>query len=272
MAYLGVQPQPNFNYNYAVATGTVNNISAVIATTLVALVDGYPVTLRATGANTSTVSLTLTLGATVQASYPIVKYNNQPLAAGDISGSSCLIDLTFSTVYNAFVLLNPKDIMGGAIQMCGAIQMWPTNTAPNGFLICNGQAVSRTTYDALFSVIGVTFGAGDGSTTFNLPNYVDRMPIGAGTIANIAGTGGSKDSVVVSHTHAATVTDPGHVHSVTAQNIGPRITGGSGNFFTDGGQTGAATTGISVSNSTTGSSGTNANLPPYLGINFIIKT
>jgi hypothetical protein len=80
-------------------------------------------------------------------------------------------------------------------------------------------------------------------------------------------TGGSKDAIVVSHTHTATVTDPGHVHSFSAvQQIG-----GSYLAFSNTGQqavtnTASATTGITVSNSTTGSSGTNANLQPYITV------
>jgi microcystin-dependent protein len=154
--------------------------------------------------------------------------------------------------------------------LTGTIQMWPTVTAPSGYLLCTGTAVSRSTYAALFAVIGTTFGVGDGSTTFNLPNYSDRLPIGSGTIGALAATGGSKDAVVVSHTHTATVTDPGHAHGG----------GASGSFgvspptfynLTAASSTAAAVTGISVTNSTTGVSGTNANLPPYLSINFIIK-
>lgn len=152
----------------------------------------------------------------------------------------------------------------------GTISMWPVSSAPTGYLVCNGSAVSRTTYSALFAVIGITFGAGDGSTTFNLPNYVDRMPIGAGTIANIAGSGGSKDAVVVSHTHS--ITDPGHVHSYPFTTYGSAGVPAGGNPLAVGGTSNvnSAVTGISVN--TAGVSGTNANLPPYLGINFIIKT
>lgn len=171
----------------------------------------------------------------------------------------------------------------------GALVMWPTATAPTGWLLCNGAAVSRATYAALFAVIGTTFGSGDGSTTFNLPDYRDRMPIGASTISSIGGTGGSKDAIVVSHTHTASVTDPGHNHRfrvfegknpayqtpwgypMSISNGGDRTVTGTYNT-TQNDIVESSTTGISVSNSSTGSSGTNANLPPYLGINFIIKT
>ena len=158
----------------------------------------------------------------------------------------------------------------------GALSMWPTATAPTGYLLCTGSAVSRTTYAALFAIIGTTFGVGDGSTTFNLPNYTNRMPYGT----TVGATGGSADAIVVSHTHTATststVTDPGHNHTIP-NNTGPGTGGTSLNSDRSyQALTSTASTGITVATSTTnataGVSGTNANLPPYLGINFIIKT
>jgi microcystin-dependent protein len=53
-----------------------------------------------------------------------------------------------------------------------------TATAPSGFLECDGSAVSRSTYAALFAVIGTTYGAGDGSTTFNVPDLTDKVAVG----------------------------------------------------------------------------------------------
>jgi len=157
----------------------------------------------------------------------------------------------------------------------GVINMWGTATAPTGYLLCAGAAVSRSTYSALFAVISTTFGVGDGSTTFNLPNYTNRMPYGT----TLAATGGSADAVVVSHTHTATstVTDPTHTHNSVGN--GAPNGAGAGIALTNPGNspglaTAAASTGITVAttNATAGVSGTNANLPPYLGINFIIKT
>ena len=162
----------------------------------------------------------------------------------------------------------------------GSMLMWPTATPPTGFLLCNGQLVSRASYSALFAVVGTIFGVGDGSTTFTLPDYRDRMPIGAGTTYTAAITGGSKDAIVVSHTHTATsvVTDPGHVHSITHDNdsdsAGSAISGASNESPAVSKNTNSAITGITVAttNASAGVSGTNANLPPYLGIFFIIKT
>jgi microcystin-dependent protein len=169
-----------------------------------------------------------------------------------------------------------------AAGLIGEVKMWPLATAPDGHLVCNGQAVSRQVYAALFAVIGTTWGAGDGSTTFNVPNYVDRMPIGSGNLYALAATGGSKDSITVSHSHTASsvVTDPGHVHSQNGNTLyfaGASTVNTAGPSFSANTQvlnTGLSATGIAVATTvnSTGASGTNANLPPYLGMNFIIKT
>ena len=153
----------------------------------------------------------------------------------------------------------------------GGMMMWGTASAPTGYLLCNGAAVSRTTYSALFAVIGTAFGAGDGSTTFTLPDFRDRFPVGAGTTYSANSTGGSKDAIVVSHTHTAT--DSGHTHNVTGNIAGVADLGtaSGGNVYSP--TVAATTTGnANITVASTGSSGTNANLPPYLGVYFIIKT
>lgn len=161
-----------------------------------------------------------------------------------------------------------------AAGLVGEIKMWGTASAPTGYLLCDGSSVSTTTYAALFAVIGYTFG-GSGAS-FTLPDYRGRMPIGVSGSYALASTGGSANAVVVSHTHTATVTDPGHSHTINTNLAKTDLVGGGGNLIytrqpgTD--TTATATTGITVANSTEGVSGTNANLPPYLAINFIIKT
>jgi microcystin-dependent protein len=97
--------------------------------------------------------------------------------------------------------------------------MWTTDTAPTGWLLCRGQQVSRATYKGLFNVIGTTYGAGDGSTTFNVPDLQQRFPLGkavSGTGSTLAGTGGAID-----HTHTggtvsgSTASDGSHTHDVS---------------------------------------------------------
>lgn len=97
----------------------------------------------------------------------------------------------------------------------GAGAIWYTNTAPNNWLICDGSAVSRTDYATLFALLGTTYGVGDGSTTFNIPDLRQRFPLGkaaSGTGATIAGTGGSIDHTHTSAAHTHTV--PAHYHGM----------------------------------------------------------
>jgi len=68
---------------------------------------------------------------------------------------------------------------------------WSTSSVPTGFLECNGQAVSRSTYAALFSVIGTTYGAGDGSSTFLVPDLQDNVTVGKSNNKALASTGGA---------------------------------------------------------------------------------
>tara|TARA_R110000787_G_scaffold123694_1_gene234804 strand:- start:1919 stop:2545 length:627 start_codon:yes stop_codon:yes gene_type:complete len=88
----------------------------------------------------------------------------------------------------------------------GAIKPWTKTTAPAGYLLCNGAAVSRSTYAELFVVTGTTYGGGDGSTTFNVPQLQGKTPQGFdGNTYNLAGTGGANTvTVAVTNNQAAT--------------------------------------------------------------------
>ena len=88
----------------------------------------------------------------------------------------------------------------------GAIKPWTKTTAPAGYLLCNGAAVSRSTYAELFAVVASTYGGGDGSTTFNVPQLQGKMPQGFdGNTYNLAGTGGANSvTVAVTNNQAAT--------------------------------------------------------------------
>ena len=98
----------------------------------------------------------------------------------------------------------------------GKISMFARSTAPSGYLKCNGAAISRTTYKALFSAIGTTFGAGDGSTTFNIPDlrgefirgWDDARGVDSGRVF-----GGWQDGQNVSHTHTGTTSSDAHTHT-----------------------------------------------------------
>ena len=143
----------------------------------------------------------------------------------------------------------------------GMIIMWSGTiaTIPSGWVLCNG---SNSTPDL--------------RNRFVIGAHTDSAGVAYSTVTGSNTTsGGTKDAVVVSHTHTATVTDPGHLHSfvATQQTSGTNLSGGSAAVNPSvTSNTATAVTGISVTNSTEGSSATNANLPPYYALAFIMKT
>lgn len=122
---------------------------------------------------------------------------------------------------NQFVTLAQVQALFAQIVPIGTILDYGVAGVPGNFLACLGQAVNRTTYAALFAVIGTTWGVGDGATTFNVPNFARATSIGAGgsgTFGATTGSAGGAETVVISgaqlpyHTHG--VNDPTHAHSV----------------------------------------------------------
>ena len=91
----------------------------------------------------------------------------------------------------------------------GTIKPWGKSTSPSGYLLCDGTAVSRTTYAELYVVLGDTYGAGNGSTTFNVPQLQGKTPQGYdGNTYNLAATGGANTvTVAVTNNQAATITN-----------------------------------------------------------------
>jgi microcystin-dependent protein len=188
-------------------------------------------------------------------------------------------------------------IQVGAATIVGEIRMWPTGTPPTGWLLCNNQAVSRTvTYDALFAVIGTTYGVGDGSTTFNVPDFRGRLPVGAGTgdasdatAFALADKDGTETHVITeaeldAHTHGAgsLAPDSGGAHTHTIQHTdsaggGQALPTKAGDDSGGGPNTTSSSNGAHVhtmsgASGSTGSGTAHNNLQPSLGVNFIIKT
>lgn len=101
----------------------------------------------------------------------------------------------------------------------GIIMPFAGTVAPEGYLFCDGSAVSRTAYATLFAVIGTTYGAGDGSTTFNVPDLSGRVPLGVSSTHLLGSTGGSEtvtltESELPAHVHE--VPQHGHANTITA--------------------------------------------------------
>jgi len=162
----------------------------------------------------------------------------------------------------------------GSITMYGGLY----DDTITGYLLCDGSAVSRTTYASLFAITSTQFGVGDGATTFNLPDLQAHFARGAPSSTSCGDTGGAdtvalSEAQLASHTHTASVTDGGHTHTFVTNAF--QLHGGSGANYVGGSSsstTNSATTGISVSNSSTGSGTAHQNMPTYLEILYIIKT
>lgn len=167
----------------------------------------------------------------------------------------------------------------------GTVLPYAGASAPTGYLLCYGQAVSRTTYAALFAIIGETYGAGDATTTFNVPDLRGRFPLGkddmGGSSANrvtdtdadtLGGADGDETkalnhdhtyNTVIAHSH--TITVEGNTANNTPTYIsGGSTTVGSANFNT-------SSTGSASGTTASGGSATQDIMPPFVTLNYIIK-
>jgi len=270
-------PQGNLAGSYVgqMAVDTANNIIYICTTS------GNIATAVWTPSNLADASVTLTGDVTGTANF----------ASGNVS-----VATTYAT--------NP--VPSGVISMFGG------TSAPTGYLLCDGTAVSRTTYADLFTAIATNFGSGDGTSSFNLPNLQDRFPLGKGSTYSLNNTGGSStftpagtngsitpsgtvsvSGTVASHTLTSSQI-PSHRHEVDSHDsntsfgsnpatmefvqsygtgIGPTVY----SSYVGGGlghNHGWSGSGSFTGNAATPSfTGTNAtSMPPYICVNYIIKT
>lgn len=166
----------------------------------------------------------------------MLEIENSCIVDGEVVGDALILTQRDGTEINAGSVRGPQGMPGAAgaagaagpagpagaagVGPTGTISIFGGDTAPTGHLLCDGAAVSRSAYSALFTVLGTKYGAGDGATTFNLPNLKGRVPVGfdAGqTEFDVLGeTGGEKahqltTAEMPSHNH----TQNAHGHSVS---------------------------------------------------------
>ena len=229
-----------------------------------------------------------------------------PIATGGVSKKVQLTTLNnFSgvgTISNVFagqnVKLNPTPATTSSVisfAFPGAIFPYPSQDVPNGWLLCNGQAVSRQTYSSLFEVVGVTYGSGDNRTTFNLPDLRGRSVFGRETMGGQTSSGrlsnsrpGNVDGAILGATggedlHVLTSSESSirsHTHSYSSN-----TTIYSGRQTVDARSSGCDTSipstecggsvGMSYQFSTQSTSDSSAtshnNLPPLVFLNWVIK-
>jgi len=252
-----------------------------------AAVDG---TLTVTGATTLSTVLGIASGGTGLTSF----------TAGDLmyaTGSTTIAKLGIGSA-GQFLKTNAgatAPAWSTETDLCpvGSIIMYGAAAAPTNWLLCDGTAVNRTTYADLFSAIGTTYGSGNGSSTFNVPNLQGVFPIGydGGSSYALAATGGATtDTPTLSGTNAGTTLTsaqiPAHAHGgVTTGWPSGSWTGGTGATQTAIDASGlsvvSGSVNLSLDNTGGGSSHTHTwtgtssavdTIPPYLVVNYIIKT
>lgn len=247
-----------------VAAGTANAITVTVNSSFTAFADGIRVAFRAVETNSGATTINVnSIGAK-----PVVKFTTSGETAliGQEIQDNCIHELVYCSILNggagAWLLLNPVE----AAISAGTGAPFFGGTVPNGWLLCNGTAYSRTTYAALFAAIGTTWGAGDGSTTFNVPDARNDFLRGvSGTIP----LGTRQSDELKSHAHTGT-TGGGGAHTVFG--LPNNASGGIGSpgFLVGNGGTQA------IANhthpfTTDGAGGTETR-PRNIAVNWIIKT
>jgi microcystin-dependent protein len=226
-------------------------------------------------------AVVLTAGAVVVASVPHSFTTGETLTAANLNSNFAALDQRIAALEAGLPAgaIVPYGGPSGASADAGAAGI------PAGWLLCDGSAVSRTSYAALFAAIGINYGGGDGINTFNVPDLRGRTIIGAGhgaglTARTLAQTVGEETHALSANempAHSHTITDPGHTHAVAGQVAFYSTTSSCGvycgtqqapiNFASGTGAT--ATTGITIQSA--GASAPHNVMQPSMVLNYLIK-
>ena len=268
-------------------SGTAGAYTATTNQVFGSLTGGYEITFVAHATNTAAPTLNVdSLGAK-----PIRSAAGIEIPAGVLVAGTPYRATYYSSNSGEWVLQGFYN-SPFLIPLGGGIDYWGATVPNSSFAFPSGQAISRTTYSELFSLIGTTHGSGDGSTTFNLPDKTGRVSAMkeasatrltstyfGGNSANLGAVGGLESHTLTSaqipaHSHPNSLNDPGHFHSYTAPiPISVLQPGGSaGSVSTGSSSTGSKTTGITITNAdNTGGGGAHNNVQPTIVCNYIMR-
>lgn len=187
---------------------------------------------------------------------------------GMVYDDKLMLERHDGTVYDAGTVAAPTGDPGAQKPLpAGQIRPFAGTVAPNGWMLCDGTAISRTTYASLFTVLGTKYGSGDGSTTFNLPDFKGRIPVGYDAsqteFDNLGEKGGAK---TVTLTEAQL---PSHTHGILAYSgkDDSNFTGNANRFNAS-----DAFDFYNVAAANSGGGEPHNNLQPYITINYIVAT
>ena len=255
--------------------------------------DFYIETLETTGAATVGGALTLTTDLTVpNGGTGVSTLTDKGMLYGQ--GTSAVLATAAGTENQLLQAASsgvPAFQTVTGLNPAGSIMMYAAVSPPSGYLRCDGSNISRSTYSVLFAAISTNYGVGDGSTTFGVPNLEARFPVGYnGSTYTLSGTGGAtSDTPTLSGTNAGTsITEsqmPSHTHDSWGSGWPTGSwTGGTGTTQSSVTQTGGslvststirtltAGSGATHTHSWTGTSTAVDTVPPYIVVNYIIKT
>lgn len=224
-----------------------------------------------------------------------IEYGERATGDNDpVYGAAGIVNRAAKTIWAMLTVAHNTDgsHQADALNPSGAMVMFGGASAPTGWLLCDGAAVSRATYATLFAAIGTTWGVGDGSTTFNVPDMRGRAPIGAGTGSGL--TPRTLGSKLGEENHALTLAENGththtgglhahtggaHNHTITTSTVadnGGRVHCGAASstgttaYTTSGGAV-ATTYDGAVATTSSGSGTAHNTMQPSAVVNFIIK-
>jgi microcystin-dependent protein len=242
------QIQNDVNAN-AAASGANTDI-----TSLTGLTTPLGIAFGGTGASTASAALLALAGAPLASP----AFTGTPTAPTPSPGDNST-NLATTAFVAALIASQVFVAPGTVVAYAGA-----TTSPPGGYLFCDGSAVSRTTYANLYAAIGGTWGNGDGSTTFNVPDMRRRVPMGSGgsgpSIGNTVGSYGGEE------THQLNVSEmPSHTHPIQCS---PSDAGFGNSFGTNGPYTGSPV----LATQSTGGNGAHNNVQPSAIMQYYIKT